>query len=192
MLYSRATGAGSPHCFAVNATGGLPMREHHCAREDELLDALQTSRWPETCEAALRDHVASCEACTDLLAVAAPLLDGHRALMRDATVPSSAIVWWRAQVRSRREAAEKAERPISVVFGIAVACAAGLLATALGIYVPTVRKALPWLAERVNTPALSAVSTDPLASPIGTAAVAALLLCVLVGPIVLYVTLRED
>lgn len=170
------------------------MRKQECSREDELLDALQTSRWPETCDAALRDHAAACDSCTDLLAVAAPLLDEHRALLHDANVPSSAIVWWRAQMRSRREAAEKAGQPISVVFGIAVACAAGLLATALGIFVPTVRKALPWMAERFSTlPTLSsAVPNDPLSSPIGIAAVAALLVCVLVGPIVLYVTLRED
>ena len=50
------------------------------------------------------------------------------------------------------------------------------------------------MAERFSAlPTLSsAVPNDPLASPIGIAAVAALLVCVLIGPIVLYVTLRED
>lgn len=171
------------------------MRKADCQREDELLEALQTARWPETCEPTLREHVASCVSCADLLAVATPLLDEHRVLMQDASVPSSAIVWWRAQMRSRREAAEKAGQPISIVFGIAAACAAGLLTTALGLFVPTFRKALPWIAERYSSllPSLSsAVPTDPLATPIGLAAAAAIMICLLVAPVVLYVTLRED
>ena len=169
------------------------MRKQECAREDELLEALQTSRWPEICETELREHVASCASCADLLAVAAPLLDEHRAAVQAATVPSSAIVWWRAQMRSRREAAETAAQPISVVLGIAVACAVGLLATAVGIFVPTFRKALPWMAERFSAvPTIaSAVPADPLASPVGVAAVAAILICLLVAPVVLYVTLRD-
>src|SRR5687768_10561679 len=116
------------------------MSRSGCIREDDLLDALQTSRWPEGCDAALRDHTASCASCADLLAVVAPLLDEHRALVQDANVPSSAIVWWRAQMRSRRDAAASAAQPISFAFGIALACAAGLLATALGIFVPSFRK----------------------------------------------------
>lgn len=170
------------------------MRRLDCAREDELLDALRTSRWPETCDATLRDHVASCVSCTDLVAVAVPLLDEHRALMHDANVPSSAIVWWRAQMRSRSEAADKAGQPISVVFGIAAACAAGLLATALGIFVPTFRKALPWIAERFSTLATfpGAFSFDPLASPYALAALAGILLCLLLAPIALYLTSLKD
>ena len=170
------------------------MRKPDCPREDELLEALQASRWPETCDAGLRDHVGSCASCSDLLTVAAPLLDEHHALLNDANVPSSAIVWWRAQMRFRREAAVQAGQPISVAFGVVVACAAGLLATALGIFSPTVRKALPWMAERFSSlPTLSsAVPADPLATPIGIAAIAAILICLLVAPVVLYVTLRED
>jgi len=170
------------------------MRKPECVREDELLEALQSSRWPETCDSSLREHVASCGSCIDLLTVAAPLLDEHFALMRDANVPSSAIVWWRAQMRSRREAAATASQPISVVFGIAVACAAGLLATALGIFVPTFRKALPWIVERVSTlPVLpGSISSDPLASPYALAALAGILLCLLLAPIALYFIATED
>lgn len=170
------------------------MPSAECVREDELLEALQTSRWPETCDAGLRDHVSGCAACSDLLAVAAPLLDEHRSLMLEAAVPSSAIVWWRAQMRSRREAAETASQPISIALGIVIACAAGLLATAVGIFVPTFRKALAWMVERFSAlPAIaSAVPADPLASPVGVAAAAAILICLLVAPVVLYVTLRDS
>ena len=170
------------------------MRNGNCAREDELLDTLQSARWPDATDAALRAHVHTCAACTDLLAVAAPLLAEHHALVREAQVPSSAIVWWRAQMRSKREAAEKAVQPITFVQGITFACIAGLLATALGLFVPTFRGALSWVAEAVEP--WSAISlempVDALANPILLATVAAVCLCALVLPIAFYFTLRED
>ena len=169
------------------------MRKIECPREEELLEALQASRWPETCDPTLRDHVASCAACADLGSVAARLLDEHRLLVQEAGLPSSAVVWWRAQMRSRREAAEKAAQPISFVFGIAVACAAGLLATALGIFVPTFRKAPRWMADTIagwsggSLPA----AAEALTSPIMLGALAAVLLCLLVAPVALYYTFRS-
>ena len=170
------------------------MTRPDCAREDELLEALQTSRWPETCAPGLREHVDSCVACRDLLAVAAPLLEEHRALVAGASVPSSAIVWWRAQLRSRREAAEQAAQPISWMFGIGMACAAGLLATLLGIVVPTFRRAVSWTGGLVRewTGFTLPVPVDALASPVATAAFAAIGLCLLLAPIALYYTFRED
>ena len=168
------------------------MRRVGCPREEELLDALQASRWPAGCDVALRDHTASCASCADLLAVVAPLLGEHRALVQDASVPSSAIVWWRAQMRSRREAAARAAQPISFVFGIAVACAAGLLATALGVFVPTFRKAFVWVTETtVPWPGLP-IPADPLTNPLVLAFLGALVLGLLVAPVALYFTFRED
>ena len=67
------------------------MRSVPCGREDEVLDALQTSRWPEACDATLRAHVAACVPCTELIALVKPLLEEHRALVQEAPVPSSAI-----------------------------------------------------------------------------------------------------
>jgi hypothetical protein len=167
---------------------------HECPREGELLDALQASRWPDACDMLLRDHVRGCAACTDLLAVVAPLLDEQRALAEQAPIPSSAIVWWRAQMRSRRESAAKAGEPISLVQGIALACAAGLLMTALSIFVPTFRRSLTWMLETAGS--WSGVSlpaaADPLANPIVLAGIAALGLCALVLPVALYFTFHED
>ena len=65
------------------------MREQECIREDELLEALQASRWPGV-DTSLREHVAGCASCTDMLAVVAPLLDERHALLQEATIPSSA------------------------------------------------------------------------------------------------------
>jgi hypothetical protein len=170
------------------------MHSAECPRENELLDALQSSRWPAACETSLREHVQTCRACTQLLSVVDALLADHRGLVQQASVPSSAVVWWRAQMRSRREAAERAAQPISFVQGIALACAAGLLATALGVFVPTFRRLAAWIAQQAGS--WSGLSmplvSDPLANPIVLAAIAALGLCALVLPLALYFTLHED
>jgi hypothetical protein len=170
------------------------MRRTECPREPELLEALQASRWPEASDVSLQEHVTSCASCTQLLSVVGALLEDRQVLMQEATVPSSAIVWWRAQMRSRREAAERAVQPISFMQGIALACAAGLLATALGIFVPTFRRSFSWMAQALAS--LSGVSVpvvaDPLASPILLAGIAALGLCALVLPVALYFTFHED
>ena len=170
------------------------MRDRGCVRESEVLDTLQAGRWPAATDASLRDHVTGCAACTELLAIAAPLLDEHHALVQEAPVPSSAIVWWRAQRRSRRQAAEHAAQPISFVQGITFACIAGLLATALGLFVPTFRRSLALVADAagfwsgLSLPA----PADALADPLALATAAAVALCALALPIALYFTLRED
>ena len=169
------------------------MRKHECPREADLLDALQASRWPESSEPSLRNHVSGCASCTDLLAIVAPLLDEHRLLLQEAAVPSSAIVWWRAQMRSRQEALARAGQPITFVQGITFACAAGLLATALGIYVPVFRRSLTWLLDRAGAwSGASLPAIEPLASSIVLAVAAALGLCAIVLPIALYFTFHED
>ena len=170
------------------------MRKQPCPREHELLDALQTSRLPAMDEA-LRAHITACASCTDTLAVVGALLDEHHALIQDATVPSPAIVWWRAQMRSRREAAAEASRPISFVQGIALACAAGLLATLLGIFVPAFRQAMSWIGNAAGGwSALSLpIGTGALVTnPLVLAGIAALGLCALVLPVALYFAFHED
>jgi hypothetical protein len=45
----------------------------------------------------------------------------------DGEPPSSARVWWRAQMRARQEAAQAASRPLTFVHAVAIACGVGLL-----------------------------------------------------------------
>jgi hypothetical protein len=49
-----------------------------------------------------------------------------------ATIPDSGRVWWKAQIRARREAAEAVGRPITAVQIVAFACAMGLLGACIG------------------------------------------------------------
>jgi len=92
-----------------------------------VLDALSARRWPERCDADLRTHVASCAICADLVDVASALLDDHEVAWRDAHLPPSGVVWWRAQLRAREEAARAAARPLAFIQGVAASVAVWLV-----------------------------------------------------------------
>jgi hypothetical protein len=64
---------------------------------------------------------------------------------REAAPPSSAIVWWRAQMRARQEAAKAAERPLTIVHGLAIACGLGLLLAVVGALTGGVAGSLAWV-----------------------------------------------
>ena len=128
----------------------------------------------------------------DVDALEAAFRDDYRSMMDDAPIPSSAIVWWRAQMRARREAVDKASEPISLVQGIAVACAGGLTATAAGYYVPTFRRAIDWVATRTGELSGLPLPAEPLSHPAVLAVVLALAFCAVLAPVALYITLRED
>jgi uncharacterized protein YjiS (DUF1127 family) len=75
----------------------------------------------------------------------------------EAAPPSSAIVWWRAQMRARREAALLADKPIAIVHSLAIACGVGLALALVGVVIAAVRGSLGWLKD-VYTGAASMVT----------------------------------
>ena len=170
------------------------MRKDVCVHEDNLLTALKSARLNETCEPDLVAHLRACASCAQLADLARALLDDHQALVSQAQVPSSAVVWWRAQMRSRREAAQIVTQPMTFVQGLILACAAGLTVAAVGFFVPTFRQALAWTAGAFSAiPRVSwSLPPDVLASPIVLAAAAALALCAIVLPLALYFTFQEE
>ena len=109
-----------------------------CPRERDLIDALTTGQWPDRCDEELKAHVAACQGCLDLAAILGPLAGAWADTRADAQVPASGMVWWRAQMRARQEAASAAARPIAVVQGIA-----GLAGAALALV--CLIAAFPWL-----------------------------------------------
>ena len=64
---------------------------------------------------------------------------------REAAPPSSAIVWWRAQMRARQEAARAVERPLTIAHGVAIACGIGLLLGIADAVTGGVSPAVAWL-----------------------------------------------
>ena len=108
------------------------MKPVECEFESQVLAAVIQSRWPERVDAGLRSHVSGCAICSDVVVIAGALDDGGVEMRAQAVVPDARLVWWRAQLRARREAVEAAGRPITAAQVIAFGCAMGLLGACLG------------------------------------------------------------
>ncbi len=113
------------------------MKSVECPREQDVLDALAAGSWPRRAEHELRVHVGACEICSDLAEVVCALGDDQEHAWQDARVPSSAVMWWRAQMRARQEAARQVARPISFAQGIAAVSALVVTAALLTAWSPS-------------------------------------------------------
>jgi len=108
------------------------MERAECVFESEVLAAVVQSRWPERVDPALRAHVAACEICADVAAIAGAMEECREETLVEVAVPDSGRVWWLAQMRARREAAKTAGRPITAVQVLTFACAMGLIGACFG------------------------------------------------------------
>lgn len=108
------------------------MKPIDCELESDVLAAILQNRWPAQVDASLREHVAACTICADVVAIAGAIDDDREQLRARAVVPDSGRVWWLAQMRGRREATQAAGRPITAAQVIAFACAMGLLGACFG------------------------------------------------------------
>ena len=121
---------------------------------------------------------ADCPQCGPLVALAQQIRAEFEHTTHHAHVPTPEIVWWRAQMRAREEAARKAARPILFTQALAVAALIGLLVS---------------LAGRLTLPVLSFVGFSPLSAtlPVFTIVIAAAV-CLVVAPIAVFVALARE
>ncbi len=172
---------------------GVPGAD--CGREEDILDVVATGRWPARCDPDLAAHVKGCAPCRDLVAVVTALSGGQEAAWTEARVPSSTMVWWRAQVKAREEAARSAVRPIAFAQGVAAACAVWIVVSLLRMAPGPV--SLGWSsAIAYLSAALPDISAALSSIPGGTAFVAllggSLVLAPLALLLVVRVVLREE
>lgn len=125
--------------------------------------------------------------------LAAALAAEGNASRIEAEPPSSARVWWRAQMRARQEAAQAANRPLTFVHAVAIACGVGLLLGLGTIALAWLRGTNGWLAHAYESLASAAT---PLATEIAGRWLALSLTMTLVSCIVLsvaaYVILSDE
>lgn len=95
-----------------------------CEHEQDLVDAIAARRWPARADAALREHVAACRFCSDVADVALAFLEDRDHAGAEPAVPHASVIWWKAQIRAREDAARTASRPILLVQTAATICAA--------------------------------------------------------------------
>ncbi len=123
------------------------MKLPQCENEQAVAEALRRGHWPEACDAALRAHVEGCAVCSETVLVAEALREEQASLLADVKLPDAGLVWWKAQLRARREAAELATRPIALAERFALACA---LATLLAFVAWKWAGVHAWLDRFVN------------------------------------------
>jgi hypothetical protein len=85
-----------------------------CSWEPEVSQVLKAGHWPEGCARELRDHVATCASCGDLVLVTQTFQQARSESEREAPSGSPGLLWWRAQLRRRNAAAERVSRPITI------------------------------------------------------------------------------
>jgi len=169
------------------------MKRVECEFEAEVLSATLQSRWPDRVDSELRAHVASCTICSDVIAVAAVLEQGREDMQACAVVPDSGRVWWLAQLRARREAAQAAGRPITAVQVIALAAAMGLLGACFGATSKWFQSSLGWFGSSLAALKIPALlpSVLSLVAEHGALALAMAAIVLLVPAAVYFTMLRE-
>jgi len=105
-----------------------------CSREDDVLRAVASAYIDDD----LRGHIASCAGCADLLAVATSVTDDRRMLMREATIPSSGLVWSRANMQARQQARRLVIRTATLVQIALIAAAIIVAIVVLGATPPRI------------------------------------------------------
>jgi hypothetical protein len=155
-----------------------------CPRESDVLDALASNRWPHRVDRELTDHVASCTICQDVIAVAMAMQADADAAWREANVPSSGQMWWRAEMRARQDAIREASRPLTIAQGVAALLALTLAALVTWFAWPSVHNVLSaiGLAGEGQT-----AFTSPMLLPLAIAMGALLI----VAPLAIYFVVSE-
>jgi hypothetical protein len=172
------------------------MTLRSCPREKEVSELVERGQWPQASAPELRDHVLACRACADLVLVAVAFQNARAETIAAAQtgqvkLGSAGAVWWRAQLRRRRAAVERIERPLvsAQIFALAVS-----LLAALGFAGFEARHGVAWLSwlqefPQAATVQLADASTAGLFSSGWTwLLLAAAATLALVGGVVMFLT----
>jgi len=143
-----------------------------CAREADVVRAAATDAWDPD----VQDHLATCASCAEIFELASALQAEDDEAQRDAKLPAAGLMYWRATIRARAEAARTAEQPITIVQGVAGSCVVGA-GVALSAYA---WKAVSW------------PSVEVAAAQYAVPLMLGIALCLLVAPVAVYVALARD
>ena len=103
------------------------MNKIDCRHETAVNQALENDSWPPE----LLDHMAQCVVCSDLLLVSKFFQRHAETIAPEAPVPDPSFIWWRAQMKARLAAANRATRVIRIVQRLAISCGALLAVLAI-------------------------------------------------------------
>ncbi len=103
-------------------------------------------------EPSLHEHLTRCPICSEAVALGGTFALANRESMAAATsLPDPGRVWWMAQIRARREAANDAARPILATQIATFAWAVGLLIVCLGVAFAWFRSTGEWIESALTS-----------------------------------------
>lgn len=129
------------------------MTKRFCELEPRVLEAANRGAW----EPFLQRHLDECPSCSEVALVAGFMNEAHAGLDA-APLPDAELVWWKAQLKARRAAAEKATQPIATMEKLACAGACLALVVVLAVLWPFVRSWGAWVSSHWTL--------DPQAAPV--------------------------
>jgi hypothetical protein len=144
----------------------------------------------------VRTHLTECAACAELVHILAAFRADDLHLRADARVPSAGQVWWRAMMRARLEANQRAGAPVTWMQGVTAACVLGLAVALLMSLWPMLGEAVVWLAGTVSglSPSgagdLARLLLGVLERSLPLAVTAAV--CLVLGPLMLFAAFSRD
>ena len=112
----------------------------------------------------------------------------------EAQPPSSAIVWWRAQMRARREATELAQKPITIVQSLTISAGAGLMLSLVGSVIAIVKGSSGWLTNLSQSISAAAGSVPALSltTPWVAYSLTGMLITLVVASVAAYVIYSDE
>ena len=167
------------------------MRE--CRRAADVAAALTAGPEPELSNEELRHHADACESCREMVTVVTALRSERDRLRRSATVPSAGLVWWRAHLRARQQAALRAAAPVAAVHAVALVAAVVLAIVLVSVAARSGATAslsgfLPSMPSWAEASRSLTIESPTLRYGLVLGATAWLIL----GPVALYFALRRD
>jgi hypothetical protein len=173
------------------------MRQIECPFESDVLCAVLQSRWPNRVDAELKAHAEHCEICSDVATVAAAIECAREETVAEVNIPhslpESGSVWWKAQMRARREAIETAAKPITAVQIVAFAAAMVIFGVCIGATSSWVQSGLKWAWTQVASSDFSAFV--PYATALITShalLVGAMLAMIFVVPVAVWLAIGRE
>jgi hypothetical protein len=140
-----------------------------CPHEDDVLQLVSIGQWPERADAALVAHAASCPVCADLAIAASAMIELRDDEAAAVAVPDASLVWYRAQMRARADAARQATRPVFVAQIVAAACVGAIAVIWVSSGATGLSTFWQWLVGLVpSAPSMSAPSLAVDTSTTGT------------------------
>jgi hypothetical protein len=133
-----------------------PGADMSCPCERDVLDLVAIGQWPSRADATLRAHAAECAICAEVAAVAAVVREWADD-PQPVKVPDAAVVWYRAQVRAKEEAARRASRPVLAAQLVAL--------VTVVLAVVTIGPGLEWYLAQLPDLSLPAFSLPTMSLP---------------------------